>query len=221
VSEPPNTTLRPAQPDDAPQAAPLIYAAGPALFSAVFGPPERAILRFFTALFRLPRNPFSYENGIVAEQGGRIVGLALAADAAERRRIGRRLFWLAPRLRGPFALLRQFPNAWDIMACTSVPPSASFYLSILAVAPESRRQGIGSLLLAEVRRRAEAAGSPVLALHTEIDNHTAQRLYQRHGYIETYRKAAKKADRTGVQGFVMMELPLTPSPPDEGANRVQ
>lgn len=204
----PVITLRPARPDDAPDAAPLIYAAGPALFRLMFGPNERDVLRFFTALFRLPRNPFSFEYAILAERDGKIVGLAISADAAARRRIGRRMFWLAPRLRGPFALLRRLPLVFDIMACASDPPPEAYYLSILAVAPDSRRQGIGSRLLEEVRRRARAAGCQNLALHTELDNVAAQRLYARHGYVEAHRKAAKRADRTGISGFVAMHCAL-------------
>lgn len=206
--------LRPARAEDAPQAAPLIYAAGPTLFNALFGPNEDDVRRFFAALFRRPRNPFSYENAIVAEQQGEIVGLAIAADAAERRRSGRTMFWLAPRLRGPLALLRRFPDVLDIMACTSAPSPGAYYLGILAVAPDRRSQGIGSRLLAEVRRGAEAGGSPSLALHTEIDNLPAQRLYIRHGYVETHRQEARRAARTGVHGFVMMECALTPAASD-------
>lgn len=201
-------TLRPATPDDALDAAPLIYAAGPALFNVMFGPRERDVLRFFEALFRLPRNPFSYENAVLAEQGGRVVGLAICADAAVRRRIGRRMFWLAPRLRGPFALLRRLPHVLDIMACATDPPPEAFYLSILAVAPASRGQGIGSLLLEEVQRQAQAAGCRCIALHTELDNVAAQRLYARHGYLEAHRQAAKRAAQTGVSGFVAMHCAL-------------
>lgn len=196
--------LRSARPDDAPDAARLIHAAGPALYRLLFGPRDEDVLRLFVSLFRLPRNPFSYENGLVAEQDGRIIGLALYADAAYRRRIGRRMFWLALRYRGPFALLRRLPDALDVMACVSTPPPGAFYLSILAVDPECRGQGIGSRLLEEVHRRAADAGSPGVALHAELDNTAAQRLYQRHGYVETARKASRRVHHRGVSGFVAM-----------------
>jgi ribosomal protein S18 acetylase RimI-like enzyme len=201
-------TLRPARPEDAPDAAPLIHAAGPLLFNHMFGPREADVRRFFAALFRRPRNPFSFENGIVAEIDGQVVGLAICADATERRRIGRRMLWLAPRLRGPFALLRRFPHIMDVIASGSDPPPNAYYLSILAVAPAHRRTGIGSRLLHEVRRRAETAGCACIALHTEIGNEAAQRLYARHGYVETLRKPAARTAQTGLTGFVAMECAL-------------
>ncbi len=209
MSEPSSLTLRPARPEDAPDAAPLIYAAGPVLFNALFGPAEADVLRFFTALFRRPCNPFSYENAVAAVQDGRLVGLAISADPAERRRIRWSMLWLAPRLRGPFAWLRRFPAVLDIAGSASAPPPGAFYLSILAVAPECRGRGIGSRLLEEVRRRAEASGSACLALHTEIDNVRAQRVYARHGYVETHRKEARNPARSGISGFLMMTCSLT------------
>jgi ribosomal protein S18 acetylase RimI-like enzyme len=206
---PADVRLRPARPDDAPQAARLIYAAGPTLFDALFGPRKADVLRLFDALFRLPRNPFSFEMGIVAEQDGEVVGVALAGTAAERRRIERRLFWLMPRLRGPIALLRCFPNVLTLMTSGGPSPPESrhpdtYYLGILSVSADRRGQGIGSRLLDEVRRRAEAAGSVSLTLHAEIHNHGAQRLYARHGYVEMHRTETPRAVRFGVSGFITM-----------------
>lgn len=200
--------LRPARPDDAPQAAPLIHAAGPTLFNLMFGPRPADVQRFFAALFALPRNPFSYEVALVAEQDGQILGLALSAEASYRRRIGRRMFWLAPLLRGPFALLRRLPHALEVMACTRQPDPGTFYLSILAVAPSERSQGIGTLLLQAVHDRARHAGSPQIALHTEIDNLAAQRFYRRHGYTETRRRPSPRLAAHGFPGLLTMQRPL-------------
>jgi ribosomal protein S18 acetylase RimI-like enzyme len=201
-------TLRPARPTDASDAAPLIHAAGPVLFNHMFGPREPDVRLFFEALFQRPRNPFSFENAIIAEQAGKVVGLAICADAASRRRIGRRMLWLAPRLRGPFAMLRRVRHILDVMDSGSDPPPDAYYLSILAVLASHRGQGIGSRLLHEVRRRAETMGCGCIALHTEISNADAQRMYARHGYVEVHRTAAKHPSRTGLSGFVAMHCIL-------------
>ena len=50
-------SLRPAQPSDAADAAPLIHAAGPVLFNYMFGPREPDVKMFFKALFQEPRKP--------------------------------------------------------------------------------------------------------------------------------------------------------------------
>ena len=137
-----------------------------------------------------------------------MVGLAICADTASRRRIGRRMLWLAPRLRGPVAMLRLFPHIMDVIHNGSDPPPDAYYLSILAVAPEYRGQGIGSRLLEEVRRRAETAGCACIALHTEISNDAAQRLYARHGYVEAHRTVAKPKSQPALSGFVAMHRAL-------------
>ena len=204
----PALTLRPARPDDAAQAAPLIHAAGPALFDLMFGPRPSDVIGFFASLFALPANPFSYEVALVAEQNDTVLGLAMSAEAAYRRRIGRRMFWLAPRLRGPFALLRRLPHALEIMACTHQPDPGTHYLSILAVVPDARNQGIGTLLLQSVHDRARQSGSPAIALHTDINNTSAQRFYAHHGYTETHRRPSPRLAGRGFPGLITMQRPL-------------
>lgn len=208
TKETPALHIRPALPSEAPQAAPLIHAAGPTLFNLMFGPRPADVQRFFAALFALPRNPFSYEVALVAEQDGQILGLALSAEAAYRRRIGRRMFYLAPLLRGSFALLRRLPHALEVMACTHQPDPGTYYLSVLAVVPNSRNQGTGSRLLHAVHDRARQSGSPQIALHTEIDNLAAQRFYRRHGYTETHRHPSPRLAAHGFPGLLTMQRPL-------------
>jgi ribosomal protein S18 acetylase RimI-like enzyme len=51
----------------------------------------------------------------------------------------------------------------------------------IAVFPEFRGQGVGSLLLGALVARARAAGEPGLSLSVAVEN-PALRLYQRHGF---------------------------------------
>jgi ribosomal protein S18 acetylase RimI-like enzyme len=61
----------------------------------------------------------------------------------------------------------------------------------LAVSPSARRRGVGSALLdavaAEVRRR----GGRKISLNVFATNTTAQRLYERHGYVVEGRQTAE------------------------------
>jgi len=50
------------------------------------------------------------------------------------------------------------------------------------VHPDHRRNGIGTKLLDATRALCERENCHRIALQTDIDNQTAQRLYQRHGY---------------------------------------
>ena len=201
--------LRPARPADAAEAAPLIYAAGPTLYTLMFGPDPADVIRLFERLFVLPCNPFSHERGLLAERDGRVVGLALAAPVASPRWSGLRMAFLLPRLRGLLPLLRCRRELRDVGACISALPRDAYYLGILAVTPEERSRGVGSALIEEVHHRARMALTPGVALHAEIDNTVALRFYARHGYVETQRRVASpRLARQGIAGLATLRKTL-------------
>lgn len=204
-------TLRPARPADAPQAAPLIYAAGPTLYTLMFGPDRTDVLRLFEELFALPRNPFSYQRGLLAIRGDEVVGLALAAPVGSQRGTGAglRMLYLLPRLRGFWPLLRNGRAMRDIGACVSTPPRDAYYLGILAVAAEARCHGVGSALIEEVHHRARLHGASCIALHAELDNAVALRFYDSHGYTEAHRHPSlPRLARQGIAGLAALHRPL-------------
>ena len=204
-----DVTLRPARPADAPDAAPLIYAAGPTLYTLMFGPDPADVLRLFEKLFALPRNPFSYQRGLLAVREGQVVGLALAAPVAGHQGNGLRMLFLLPRLRGLWPLLRCGRNLRDIGACISTPPRDAYYLGILAVADGARCQGVGSALIDEVHHRARLHGASCVALHAELDNAVALRFYARHGYTEAHRHPSlPRLARQGIAGLAALRRPL-------------
>lgn len=205
---PAEVTLRPATPGDAPEAAQLIHAAGPALFSRLFGPRPEDAVAFFQTLFALPDSVFSFENAIIAEQDGRVVGLAQAIPAAQYHRGS-----AVPRQmlrRGPLFLLRLMPLVFALGRSSQPPPPGTHYLGILSVTEAMRGQGIGTRLLEEVHRQAGAAGCHAVCLHAEQGNAVARRLYERHGYQVIAEYPTPRAARWGVAGFVGMRKELTP-----------
>lgn len=56
------------------------------------------------------------------------------------------------------------------------------HLSLFAVRPDARRQGVGSALLAWLERVAQVAGVLRLGLEARHDNAAAIAFYQEHGY---------------------------------------
>ncbi|WP_432942519.1 N-acetyltransferase family protein [Kribbella sp. CA-253562] len=64
-------------------------------------------------------------------------------------------------------------------------PEGAGVLSIngLAVAPEARGQGIGSVLMEAVTAEAKRRGARKITLHVHGVNTVARRLYERHGYV--------------------------------------
>ena len=57
-------------------------------------------------------------------------------------------------------------------------------LTELYVDPEYRRRGVGRTLIAHAERMAEDAGAPTLLARTDFDNHGAQGLYRRMGFLD-------------------------------------
>ncbi len=199
-------TVRQARADDAPEAGPLVFAAAPVLFALLFGPREAEAVRALTHLFRLGGNPFGFEQASVAVHNGRVVGVMIAATVDARRRAGRRMWWLLPRVRGPIAMLRRLPEALAMMRGYASPPEEAFYVGILAVAPDCRGQGIGSRLLDEAAEQAVEARCALTVLHVEMDHTDALRFYRRAGFGETgHHHAAPRLQRQGIAGFVTME----------------
>ena len=62
------------------------------------------------------------------------------------------------------------------------PPNLCEVLAI-AVAPENRRHGLGALLMEDMLAKAQQRHAEFLVLHTAVDNTSAQRLFQRHGFM--------------------------------------
>jgi ribosomal-protein-alanine N-acetyltransferase len=57
------------------------------------------------------------------------------------------------------------------------------YIVTLDVAPDARRGGIATLLLAHAEEQARAAGARRVALHVAVDNAGAIEFYKRSGYV--------------------------------------
>lgn len=199
-------TIRAARAGDAAEAGPLVFAAAPVLFSLLFGPREAEAVRALTQLFKLGGNPFGFAQASVAVQGGSVVGVMIAATVEARRRGGRAMWWLLPRVRGVGAMLRRLPEALAMMRGYASPPEEAFYVGILAVAEGCRGQGIGSRLLDEAVSQAVDARCALTVLHVELDHEDALRFYRRAGFVETARHAsAPRLVRQGIAGFVTME----------------
>lgn len=197
--------MRRARAEDAPEAGPLVFEAAPVLFGLLFGPREAEAVRALTHLFRLGGNPFGFDQAWVAVRGGTVVGVMIAATVEARRRGGRRMWWLLPRVRGAVAMLRRLPEALAMMRGYASPPEEAYYVGILAVAEDCRGRGIGAKLLDEAAEQAVEARCAVTVLHVEMDHEDALRFYRRAGFKETARhEAAPRLQRQGIAGFVTM-----------------
>ena len=199
--------LRRAEQRDAPAAARLILEAAPSL-SMILGD-RRTALAAADAAYRAERTELSHRFGMVEEgEGirglivafpGRLFGsLKLGTGVQLARAAGAR--HAAELVRRGRVLDRLIPNPGrDVM-----------YVSILAVSPESRGEGIGAVLLERLVAAAGWMGLGV-ALDVGLENDAARHLYERMGFRVTSVRETSEADRRQLPTRGMARLERNPA----------
>ncbi|MFM9326677.1 GNAT family N-acetyltransferase [Paenibacillus mesotrionivorans] len=115
-------------------------------------------------------NRLSYENVTVLEKEGRVAAFMLAYHGSRAEVLDRPLK----------ARLEASGKSAAAIVCEA--GSDEYYLDSLAVHPDFRGQGLGTLLLEEFGRLAAQAGWGKLSLLVEEHNGGARKLYERLGY---------------------------------------
>lgn len=177
------TLLRPARPESGEG---LLFAryldeAAEGFFGFMLGPNSEGIT---ASAFLEPGHALSYEHVMFAERDGMVVGMSLAYTGAEHRGFSDEPL---KRAAGRSALRMKLVRIllaplWRILDTV---PEDDFYLHGIAVEPELRGAGVGSLLMDDVEARGQAAGSARLSLDVAARNKGARKLYGRRGMIES------------------------------------
>jgi ribosomal protein S18 acetylase RimI-like enzyme len=198
-------TLRPATPEDAAAAAPLIYSTMGTLGDFLFGQPSpEGTIRVLAALFREPGHILSHQFSTLAEAEGTIAGIAQEIPEADLSKATLRLPWAFTKCFGWRAAIglawRGFPLAFEGDA-----EAGELYVNTLAVASAYRKRGIGRALLEDAERRARDLNIPACSLSVMLHNTEAFNFYQRVGF-RIDRKVISKLHAEGVQysGFYRM-----------------
>jgi ribosomal protein S18 acetylase RimI-like enzyme len=201
--------FRPAEASEAAQGARLVlltlHQFGDHLFG--FGDHARAqsALEIF---FRLPANRFSHEYALFGCCDGAIAGILMLFNRVQMRRsmaVTAAHMFKVYRLKEIIKfleLMMPYRNEENI-------PQDELYIGHLAVDEKYRRQGFGLRLLEYAENEARAQGKPKLTLLTEIENSSAQALYNKFGFKITniiYFPAQQQF--VGSAGDVRMEKKL-------------
>jgi ribosomal protein S18 acetylase RimI-like enzyme len=135
-----------------------------------------------------------YENAVVGERDGRITSLLLGClDNTEETDLADASEPVRPIIR----LKRHAPRRWHVHA--------------LAVAPEHRRQGLGTRLLRIADALAFEEGLTETSLIVAEQNEVARRLYDREGYREVAREPVGTHPRVTLTGdWILMTRPVVP-----------
>jgi len=177
-----STVLRPARPnhDEGLAFARYLDEAAEGFFGILLGRNSQDII---ATAFVEPNHSLSHKHVTFAERDGAIVGAYSAftgrqhlafSDAPLERAAGR------PALRMKTMRLL-FAPLWRILENVA---ENEFYLQTIAVDPDCRGLGIGSLLMEDIERCARESGAARMSLHVAVKNDTARRLYARRGMVE-------------------------------------
>jgi ribosomal protein S18 acetylase RimI-like enzyme len=170
--------IRSAVRNDAAMAVPLILQAIGHIAFVLSGTAEaqetESILKDF---FRQEGNRMSYQNTLVMEEDGEVVGVAIFYDGAKARGLDEPLERAAAKKSGHSDY------------CIPTEPEASeFYMDTLSVSSGCQGKGYGSLLIEAGYDRARKLGHLRMALLVEVDSARAKRLYERVGFRADYTK---------------------------------
>ncbi len=133
--------------------------------------PDLSLLEIGERRYARTGTAFSYENCLVAEKDGAVVGMVHSFPMVEPQGHGSQEE--ADPVLAPYAELEDYD---------------SLYISGVAIFHEYRNLGIGTLLVKEARRRGRGLGLERLSLICFEKNTKALRLYQRLGFRELRRR---------------------------------
>jgi len=127
-----------------------------------------------------PAHDLSYEHVTFAVRGDAVVGMVSAYSSEQHSRSSnlpliRGAGWRIVRAGAAAVLTGRLLRFLDDI------PEGDFYLQAVAVAPDSRVGGVGTVLFEHAQGLAMAAAEDRLTLHVAVENTAACRLYERLG----------------------------------------
>ena len=129
----------------------------------------------------MPGHSASFEHALVAESGGRPVGVLIGFAARDRYRLHLALLRKGLRFvsarRRPL-LVAALPH---LIAATPRPPGRAYYVGTIAVARHARRRDVASTLGYHAELLAQQRGLPVIVAHTGSRHGPARRALERYG----------------------------------------
>lgn len=199
-------TIRSAMPADAEVGAQLMCIAMGEVANFLFGfhNPDRA-REVIEKLFANKNNRFSHQFVDMAIVDGNVVGLLLSCSGKEVRRLSMPMAWQTMRIYNPLEFIHFLRNTVPLVGRKEAEPD-EYFISDLAVLPEFRGNGIGTLLLAHAEEKARVKRLKKCSLTVAIGNDNALSLYQHLGYQVTeiieFKQLSRHTNRRGSYRMV-------------------
>ena len=138
---------------------------------------EKETAAILTDFFGREDNRLSYQNALVLEEAGELVGVAVLYDGARARALDAPLERAAAQKSGRARY-----------GIATEPEASEFYLDTLSVSPAHQRKGYGRQLIEAACDHARKLGHRRMALLVEVDHAPAKQLYERLGFCADYTK---------------------------------
>jgi ribosomal protein S18 acetylase RimI-like enzyme len=209
IKEPPDDrSTRPARPDDANDAAPLVFASGKQEFGFLFGAPPVECTAFLCTAFASTHGRFSWRRHWVSTIEGDTPVAILAAHGSSSTLSDNLWFaWMSLRffgLRRTVGVLRR-----GLILESELPPPrrGEALLAHCATREDARSRGVFSALL-DAARTSQTTGFVLtgerLVLDVLVSNERAARLYRRLGFVALERKRPRARDLPAALESVRM-----------------
>jgi ribosomal protein S18 acetylase RimI-like enzyme len=205
--------IRPAGPEDADAAVPLIYSSGPAAFDYVFHVPGRATARdFLRRAFVDGAGEFGFRNHVVGISGDEVIAAGAAWSGRSNLRFAvaaaRQIFVVYGLAAGAGVVSRGL----QVESIIQPPRRDCCYVAHLGVRAELRGRGHGESLVRHLLAWGRRQGLTHAALDVAVTNPRAQALYERMGFKVTRELASRLSNaQATVADHRRMDLRLTDS----------
>lgn len=203
--------LRWAIAEDADWAAPLLFAAGPALFSYILASPPPQAADILHQAFQFPHHAFSYEHTQVAEVAGQPVGLLISYPGALKRQADEKVHFVMARIMPLRKLPKILVNVADFSRIKQEVAPNNYYILGISVLPEFQNQGIGSYLLNHAEQQAAAQNCDTICTDVAYTNAIAKHLLENRGYATVFSKTTDRFEQmTRAGGIHRLVKPVNP-----------
>lgn len=165
--------IRPAVPGDVNEVIPLILQAIEEIAFVLSGTADLdETTKILSEFFRQPGNRLSYEQTLVLEENGEVIGMAIVYDGAD-----------ADALNSPLEQAAVKKSGDPDYKIPIEPETSEFYLDAVGILPRCHGRGYGSGLIEAGCDHARKLGHQRFALLVDLDNPGAKRLYDRLGFV--------------------------------------
>jgi ribosomal protein S18 acetylase RimI-like enzyme len=204
-----NITLRPAIAEDVDWVAPLLFSAGPALFSYIFAAPPDQAQEILSQAFTYPYHAFSYEHTQVVEVNREPAGMMISYAGVRKRQADEKVHAVMARILPLLKLPKILVNLADLTRIKQDVAPQDYYILGLSILPALRNQGLGSHLLNQAELQAQAQNCQSLCLDVTYSNAKAKALFERSGFQVTCSKTTSRFEQmTRAGGIHRLEKPL-------------